>query len=445
MAEERVEEPIIASSSRETESVSTTPCAICRRQFALYTCPRCNIPYCSLVCFRSEKHGDCSESFYRKEVEIDVKTAPSASTEEKRRMMELLKRFEEDSLDDSPLLDDDEDGVDGLQWRMQNVDLDTASYEELWAALTPVEREKFMRAVNDPRSELAQQLLTSEELEKTQVEPWWEPESPSLADKQPGPSGVSPPSTLTRRKPSAKPSIMSIPEPLVKQVATSAVSGPLLLYNICALCVAYAYAVRHFAVSPLSSLSSTDPDRAAVRQSISHLAPFLADRRSTMVHMSLSAVVTDLWSRFPTNHVNPRLFSLLLQDSAAFLRPATVTVVAFRDAVMQDLEEHPSANVLRVLSDIAALFSEAQDGSGSRPTSELPQKTKPNHVIHKLMFYAAHVLGTPGPMLRVLADEATMRAKTLENEAKQLGQDTSDGEVKRISGRKTNMARIEEL
>ena len=86
--------------------------------------------------FRSiQKHGDCSESFYRKEVEIDVTTAPSASTEEKRRMMELLKRFEEDSLDDSPLLDDsdneDDDGVDGLQRRMQNVDLGASGYSVL--------------------------------------------------------------------------------------------------------------------------------------------------------------------------------------------------------------------------------------------------------------------------------------------------------------------------
>ena len=42
-------------------------------------------------------------------------------------MMELLKRFEEDSLEDSPLLDDsdneDEDGVDDLPRRMRNIDL----------------------------------------------------------------------------------------------------------------------------------------------------------------------------------------------------------------------------------------------------------------------------------------------------------------------------------
>ena len=29
----------------------------CRRQFAKYTCPTCNIPYCSLTCFRSQVGG----------------------------------------------------------------------------------------------------------------------------------------------------------------------------------------------------------------------------------------------------------------------------------------------------------------------------------------------------------------------------------------------------
>ena len=146
------------------------------------------------------------------------------------------------------------------------------------------------------------------------------------------------------------------------------------------------------------------------------------------------------------NHVNPQLFSLLLKDSAALLRPATVTVLASGDNATRDLEEHPSADALRVLSDIAAVFTEAQDSNRDHhPTLGPPQKAKPNHILHKLTFYAAHVLGTPGPMLRVLADEATMRAKTLEKEAKQSGQNTSVGEVKRIGGGKTNTARIEEL
>ena len=53
-----------------------------------------------------------------------MKSAPSANVEERRRMMDLLKRFEEDALEDSPLLgdEDDEDSND-LHERLQNIDL----------------------------------------------------------------------------------------------------------------------------------------------------------------------------------------------------------------------------------------------------------------------------------------------------------------------------------
>ena len=48
-------------------------------------------------------------------------------------------------------------------------------------------------------------------------------------------------------------------------------------------------------------------------------------------------------------------------------------------------------------------------------------------------------------MLRVLADEATMRAKTLENESKQAGQNGGGAEVKRVGGEAKSAPRIEEL
>ncbi|KAI0363141.1 hypothetical protein BV20DRAFT_1007803 [Pilatotrama ljubarskyi] len=444
MAEDTQAEPIIASAA-ETESVTTIPC---RRQFSRYTCPRCNIPYCSLVCFRSEKHADCSESFYRKEVELDVKSAPSASVEEKRRMMDLLKRFEEDSLDESPLLADsdneDEEGTDDLHSRLQNLDLDSASYEELWAALTPAEREKFLRAINDPNSELAQQLLGSEELERERVEPWWE----APADAEPEDSSASSGGATARRH-GAKPSIMSIPEPLIKQSSNNALSGPLLLYNICAVVITYAYIIRYFAISPLSSLSPTDPDHAEVRRTISQLVPFLTDRRSTLAHSSLSGVVTDLWSRFPPGHMNPRFFSLLLKDTALLLRPAHVTVLPQRSATLTatELETHPSANALRVLSDLAEFFGRhaPESTAGKKATSTPFSRPKTNHVVHKLIFYAAYVLGTPGPMLRVLADEATMRAKALEKEAEQGARDEGQ-RVQRVGQNQSKgSARIEEL
>ncbi|KAI0630666.1 hypothetical protein C8Q77DRAFT_219757 [Trametes polyzona] len=430
MSEDNIE-PVIASST-ETESVATVPCAICRRQFSRYTCPRCNIPYCSLVCFRSEKHGDCSESFYRKEVELDVKSEPSANVEEKRRMLELLKRFEEDALDDSPLLgdsdNDDEDDADDLEHRLQNIDLDSASYEELWAALTPAERDKFMRALNDPDSDLAKQLLASEELERERVEPWW------TAPTEPDSKHVS---TEATRSHGSRPPIMQIPPPLVEQSANNALSGPLLLYNISAVCITYAYITRHFAVSPLSSLPATDPNYDEVKRTISRLVPFLTDRKSTLVHSSLSGVVTDLWSRFPLGHMNPQFFSLLLKDTALLLRPAKVTVVPEPGSALtpSELDAHPSANALRVLSDLAQFFDESRAGpeAAQPPPQSKPQsKAKPNHVVHKLTFYAAYVLGTPAPMLRMLADEAVMQAKALDEEAKQAVSAGSGQSVKRV-------------
>ena len=40
-------------------------CPLCLKQPSKYTCPRCNTRYCSLDCYKSEKHRDCSEMFYK--------------------------------------------------------------------------------------------------------------------------------------------------------------------------------------------------------------------------------------------------------------------------------------------------------------------------------------------------------------------------------------------
>lgn len=52
----------------------TTQCSFCallgREQ---YVCPRCKAPYCSLRCYKSEAHRECSESFYRDCVNNELK------------------------------------------------------------------------------------------------------------------------------------------------------------------------------------------------------------------------------------------------------------------------------------------------------------------------------------------------------------------------------------
>ena len=77
----------------------------------------------------SKNHSECSEAFYRKEVENDIHTTPSKTVEERQKMMELLKRFEEDAGNDEAALmeDDSDDDADGLASQFESMDLGTSS------------------------------------------------------------------------------------------------------------------------------------------------------------------------------------------------------------------------------------------------------------------------------------------------------------------------------
>ncbi len=149
--------------------------------------------------------------------------------------------------------------------------------------------------------------------------------------------------------------------------------------------------------------------------------------------------------------MNPQFFSLLLQDTALLLRPATVTVIPEPKSALSsaDLEAHPSANALRVLSDLADFLTESlapdRAPEGNAPSAQTKSRQRPNHVVHKLTFYAAYILGIPAPMLRVLVDEVTMRANALEKEAKQAAQ-TSSQSIHRVGQKQSQGgSRIEEL
>ncbi|KAJ7628639.1 hypothetical protein FB45DRAFT_41847 [Roridomyces roridus] len=306
-------------------SPDTVTCKLCRRQFSKYTCPICNVPYCSLTCFRSPSHSQCSETFYKKQVESDIRAEPSKSAQERQRMLELLKRFEEESLDAE---EEDEEESD-LARRMQDVDLESS--DQLWALLTPDEREKFLKVMENPSSELAQQLLASQELENEKQDPWWDSDSSS-------------------------------PEPIqVPPSLSSPNGGPSLIYNICAVFVTYAYTTRHLSISPLSTALESDAE--AARFLISQLTPFLTSRTSKTLHRTLDDALTELHSRLPPDSATPQLLALLLRDAASLLRPPLVA----------DESTGPHARALGALGDLHVLFQTRA------------------HVGHKLTFYAAQL------------------------------------------------------
>jgi hypothetical protein len=80
--------------------------------------------------------------------------------------------------------------------------VESASADSIWAALTPEERARFTRAVQDPASVLAQTLLTSPDLVDDIPAPWWLP------------SSSTPPANAPASRP-ARPDVMPIPEALL--------------------------------------------------------------------------------------------------------------------------------------------------------------------------------------------------------------------------------------
>ncbi|XP_053695854.1 zinc finger HIT domain-containing protein 2 [Sabethes cyaneus] len=158
-------------------------CKICNVASSKYCCPRCNILYCSLGCYKSAQHEQCSESFYRENVIQEMAmtqnvTQQAAAGETSQSMVEILKRLDgsvtewndDDDNDDSNCLasleeidsdDDDEETVLELADRLEGVNFDDA--DAIWERLTDEERKEF------------QGMLENGDISKIlpEIIPWW--------------------------------------------------------------------------------------------------------------------------------------------------------------------------------------------------------------------------------------------------------------------------------
>lgn len=78
------------------EGVSQTKnavCMLCKSNPSSYTCPQCNVHYCSLACYRCPEHSVCSEKFYKEAVLQDLKSMGTTESEAKQKMQEVLLRL----------------------------------------------------------------------------------------------------------------------------------------------------------------------------------------------------------------------------------------------------------------------------------------------------------------------------------------------------------------
>ncbi|KAF5371413.1 hypothetical protein D9757_009996 [Collybiopsis confluens] len=360
-------------------------CKICHRQISRYTCPECNIPYCSSTCFKSPLHADCSEPFYKKQIrESGDGDGQVQVYEERVKMMEILKRFEDeggmegaDGVLDAASDDDDDD--EDLVSRFQRIDVSSASPDTLWSLLTQDEKDRFIKA----SASLAPDLLHELDI----PDPWWE-------------------SLEATHEP-----VMHVPNSLVIPLP----SGPPLIYNVLAVC--------HLpSLLPLLPTSSCEYQESI--RILSALLPFLFQKKkSTTLYMSVSEAVESIWGKLDLDTkmsssstqlsmAPTSLFEMLMKDASAILRPKIVGVVSSPSLPPSpsipptklssapsstsptssvDIPSHPNRNLVYMLSDIKSLFTDH-----GRNTA---------HITHKLVFYAAHILSTPPLVLMSLAED----------------------------------------
>lgn len=83
------------------EGVSQTRsavCMLCKSKPSSYTCPQCNVHYCSLACYRCPEHSVCSEKFYKEAVLQDLKSMGKTECEAKQKMQEVLLRLRQQAV-----------------------------------------------------------------------------------------------------------------------------------------------------------------------------------------------------------------------------------------------------------------------------------------------------------------------------------------------------------
>ncbi|CAK1541774.1 unnamed protein product [Leptosia nina] len=146
--------------SEENKENNLRLCGLCEKNPSKYCCPRCNVFYCCLDCYKSDKHIECSENFYKECIDQEL-ASNSVDIDSKNRMIDILNRMNnEEVTSDHGSIDSDDENHEGLETRLQNINLDDAN--SLWDALTNDEKNEFHALLNGTVGEIVPHW-----------EPWW--------------------------------------------------------------------------------------------------------------------------------------------------------------------------------------------------------------------------------------------------------------------------------
>lgn len=154
--------PSTNSSSLSAESHT---CAFCTNP-SNYSCPKCQSLYCSLACYKGEKHVFCSEKFYKSNVEEEHEFQNSTRRNpdklaDQKKVLEIVDRYgQEDNdgwkyeipkgVDTEKIRKEIDSTPTEPEWTKEEEDelndlLEKVPEEELWKLLSQEDQQRFLQ------------------------------------------------------------------------------------------------------------------------------------------------------------------------------------------------------------------------------------------------------------------------------------------------------------
>jgi hypothetical protein len=235
-------------------------------------CPRCNLRYCSLVCYKDLQHADCTESFYRDSVTAEIQQR-DLDKDSKNKMLEMLKRLEEDNNPDD-LLDSDDDYEDEhqeeLMARFNNIDIENTDPDLIWDLLSDRERQEFEKVLSE-----LEQTGDWNKMNLPSYQPWWKQHISLVQDQEETDT------TTVPELPKMIPDFTKMTQPATR-------SSPHLAWNLLHILATYSYLMRH----SMGDLLEDPEDTVALCEKVS--ANVLYSNAAECPFDSVGDVVADL-------------------------------------------------------------------------------------------------------------------------------------------------------
>ncbi|KAL0030868.1 hypothetical protein WJX77_010687 [Trebouxia sp. C0004] len=306
-------------------------CKVCQQQWSKYTCPRCNLQYCSLECYK--KHGQqCTETFYRDNVTAHLESAQTSDNSEQ---------------DDENELAMSEALLQKLSLSEGQEDLDISEED-----LTADELRAFKRAVVSGKLNNMVQIWT----------PWWN--LPEAATVQLSASGIHRVSVQYQENGGAGTAVSGLPAapnqplPLLASL-TKVPPSPLLQWQLLDIIYTYCFVMRLY-----NGDYSSDPQEAAMTalQVSSTLEAASSSSLAKLKQQQGSLAGAQTAPQAPPVSAS----EALLQCAERVCSPAVAGFIGHSTAIglLQDvasLVQRGRSVVILVLNDLCNLFAASED------------------------------------------------------------------------------------